>query len=108
PFARIVSACTEWKLAGGDGPAPEGVSWQGVIERARRLWRWELARLSGASSELSDHALLDVWLRCQPVTDRARGWLHVLRKCGWHRSWRLWPRWARLARRGSPRYLVYS
>jgi hypothetical protein len=108
PFARIVTACTDWKLAGGDEPAPEGVSWEGVIERARRLWRWELARLSGASAELPDHALLKAWLRRQPAADRARGWLHVLRKCGWQRSWRSWPRWARLARRGSPRYLVYS
>lgn len=108
PFGRIVTACTEWKLGGGDGPVPEGVSWQGVIERAHRLWRWELARLSGASPELPDHALLEAWLRRQPATDRARGWLHVLRKCGWQQSWRLWPRWAHLARRGSPRYLVYS
>ncbi len=108
PFARIVSACTEWKLEGGDGPPPEGVSWEGVIERARRLWRWELARLSGVSPELPDQALLDAWLERQPALERARGWLHVLRKCGWHRSWRLWPRWARLLRRGSPRYLVYS
>jgi hypothetical protein len=108
PFARIVTACTEWKLAGGDEPAPEGVSWDGAIERARRLWRWELARLSGASAELPDHALLEAWLSRQPVADRARGWLYVLRKCGWQRSWRSWPRWAQLARRGSPRYLVYS
>lgn len=108
PFARIVSACTDWKLAGSDGPAPEGVSWEGVIERSHRLWRWEVARLSGASPDLPDHALLETWLRRQPAADRARGWLHVLRKCGWQRSWRLWPRWAHLARRGSPRYLVYS
>ena len=108
PFVRIVSACTEWKLDGGDGQAPAGVSWDGAIERAQRLWRWELARLSGASPELPDHALLEAWLRRQPATERARGWLHVLRKCGWHQSWRLWPRWARLARRASPRYLVYS
>lgn len=108
PFARIVTACTEWKLAEGDAPAPEGVSWEGVIERSHRLWRWEVARLSGASPELPDHALLETWLRRQPAADRARGWLHVLRKCGWQRSWRLWPRWAHLARRGSPRYLVYS
>jgi hypothetical protein len=108
PFARIVSACTEWKLGGGDEPAPEGVSWEGVIERARRLWRWELARLSGVSAELPDHALLEAWLSRQSAADRARGWLHVLRKCGWQRSWRSWPRWAQLARRGSPRYLVYS
>lgn len=108
PFARIVSACTEWKLEGGDGSVPEEVSWDGVIERARRLLRWELAQLSGASPELPDHALLRAWLRRQPATERARGWLHVLRKCGWHRSWRCWPRWARLTRRASPRYLVYS
>ncbi len=108
PFARIVTACTEWKLAEGDGPVPEGVSWEGVIERSHRLWRWEVARLSGASPDLPNHALLETWLRCQPAADRARGWLHVLRKCGWQQSWRLWPRWASLARRGSPRYLVYS
>jgi hypothetical protein len=108
PFARIVTACTDWKLAGGDEPAPEGVSWAGVIERARRLWRWELVRLTGVSAELADHALLEAWLSRQPAADRARGWLHVLRKCGWQRSWRYWPRWAHLARRGSPRYLVYS
>lgn len=108
PFARIVTACTEWKLAEGDAPTPEGMSWEGVIERSHRLWRWEVARLSAASPDLPDHALLDAWLKRQPAADRARGWLHVLRKCGWQRSWRLWPRWARLARRGSPRYLVYS
>jgi hypothetical protein len=108
PFVRIVSACTEWKLAGGIGPAPEGVSWDGVIERARRLWHWELAQLTGVSPELPDHALLEAWLRHQPASERARGWLHVLRTCGWHRSWRLWARWVHLARRGSPRYLVYS
>ena len=108
PFARIVTACTEWKLAEGDAPAPEGVSWEGVIERSHRLWRWEVARLTGASADLSDHALLETWLGRQPAVDRARGWLHVLRKCGWQRSWRLWPRWTHLARRGSPRYLVYS
>jgi hypothetical protein len=108
PFARIVTACTEWKLAGGDDQAPEGVSWDGVIERARRLWRWEIARLSGVSTELPDPALLEAWLSRQSAADRARGWLHVLRKCGWQRSWRSWPRWAQLARRASPRYLVYS
>jgi hypothetical protein len=108
PFARLVSACTDWKLDGGDGAAPDGVSWDGVMERARRLWRWELVRLSGSSPELSDPALMEVWLRRQPARERARGWLHLLRRCGWHRSWRLWPRWARLVRRGSPRYLVYN
>jgi hypothetical protein len=108
PFARIVSTCAAWKLEGGEGPAPEGVTWDGVIERARRLWRWELAQLGGASPDLPDQALLEAWLRRQPATDRARGWLHVLRKCGWQQSWRRWPRWAHLARRGSPRYLVYS
>jgi len=108
PFARIVSACTDWKLAGDAGPAPEGVSWEGAVERAHHLWRWEVARLSGASPDLPDHPLLETWLSRQPTAERVRGWLHVLRKCGWQRSWRLWPRWAHLARRGSPRYLVYS
>lgn len=107
-FAEIVALCTRWKLDGGAGPVPEGMSWYSAVERGRRLWRWEVAHMAQASVALSDHELLATLLDRQSVGERARGWLHVLRKHGWHRSWRLWPRWARLARRGSPRYLVYA
>ena len=64
--------------------------------------------LEFAAEALPDRALLDALVAGRSAADRVRGWLHVVRRCGWHRSWRLWPRWVRLARRGSPRYLVYA
>ena len=106
-FARAVAACTRWKLDGGD-PVSEPLSWSTTLDQAYRLWRWELLRLTNTTDALRDRALLDALAERQSVADRMRGWLHVARRCGWHRSWRLWPRWARLARRGSPRYLVYA
>jgi hypothetical protein len=108
PFARAVEACTRWKLDGGDAVGEDPPPWGPVLDRARRLWRWELLRLTRGGGHLPDRALLDALLARQSAAARARGWLHVVRRCGWHRSWRLWPRWARLARRGSPRYLVYT
>jgi hypothetical protein len=44
----------------------------------------------------------------QPLRDRLRGWFHLVRTEGWLRSWKLWPRFLRLALRGSPRYHVYA
>jgi hypothetical protein len=108
PFAELVAACTGWKLCGGSAPAPAGVSRAGALERARRLWAWEVARLSGGAPDLDLNAMLEASLGLPPQGAQLRGWLHVARKCGWLRSWRLWARWARLARRGAPRYLVYS
>lgn len=107
-FAEIIALCTRWKLNGGAGPVPEEISWYSAVERARRLWRWELAHMAQASVALPDHELLATLLGRQSVGERARGWLHVLRRLGWHRSWRLWPRWARLVGHGSPRYLIYE
>ncbi|HEY7203352.1 MAG TPA: hypothetical protein VIA61_03615 [Methylomirabilota bacterium] len=106
-FARSVEACTRWKLdSSGSNPPP--LSLATALDQAHRLWRWELGRLTGLPDDLTDQALLDALSAHQPAADRLRGWLYVVRRCGWHRSWRLWPRWARLARRGSPRYLIYS
>jgi len=47
-------------------------------------------------------------MRQQPVKERLRGWLFVLRREGWQRSWRKWLSWARCTLRGSPRYSVYA
>jgi hypothetical protein len=47
-------------------------------------------------------------MRQQPVKERLRGWLFVLRREGWHRSWRKWIGWASCALRGSPRNCVYT
>jgi hypothetical protein len=80
-----------------------------ALDQSHRLWRWELMRLTDtAADRVTDQALVETLLARQPTAERLRGWLYVARRCGWHRSWRLWPRWLRLARRGSPRYLVYS
>lgn len=107
PFARTVETCTTWKLDRGGANAPS-LSLETALDHAHRLWRWELRRLTGMPDHVTDQALLETLSARQPAADRLRGWLYVARRCGWHRSWRLWPRWARLARRGSPRYLVYS
>ena len=116
-FAERVSSCTQLKLqeagggdlsvTGGDtGPSVE--FWEEVVAYARLLWRWELARLTGVQAQLSYRALLEKWMQLQPFGKRLRGWVYVLRKGGWHRSWRNWPHWVRRGWRASPRYWVYA
>lgn len=110
PFAEQVTSCTEWKLS-PDSPRSEPASdfCQEAVQYARRLWRWELERLTRSrGNQLSDRDLLLRWMQHQPATKRARGWLSVLRRCGWHRSWRNWARWARPACQASPRLWVYA
>lgn len=58
--------------------------------------------------EGSEGELLRRWMRLQPLGQRLRGWAYVLRRRGWHRSWRQWPRWLRRGWRASPRYGVYA
>ena len=107
-FAEAVAACTCSKLNGNLPAAPTRRSlWERAVEHAERLWRWELARLTGLGSDASNRQLLEVWMRRQSRRQRLRGWLSVLRREGWQRSWREWPRWAELALGGSPRYWVY-
>lgn len=114
-FSARVSACTRFKLAG----LPSGASSEtlcpasadflsAAVADAHALWRWELARLIGVQGHRSDADLMIKWMRTLPFRARVRGWAHVLRKCGWHRSFRWWPRWLRLAMKSSPRYCVYA
>jgi len=72
------------------------------------LWRWELTQLIGTKDTLTDEQLMERWMRQQPFKEQLRGWLFVLRREGWYRSWRKWFGWARNALRGSPRYCVYA
>lgn len=112
-FADRVRDCTRFKLQGeASGGAGAKIRanvafWKDAAAYARKLWRWELTRLTGASGEPSDRRLLERWMRLQPATKRVRGWLYVLRAQGWHRSRRNWLRWLRLARHASPRYCIY-
>lgn len=109
PFVRQVSNCTRWKLRPFDD-LPERTSsfCSSALDYARLLEKWELQQLTGAEEQFSDADLLRRWMQRQPARKRIRGWLYVLRACGWHRSWRHWPRWIRLARKASPRSWVYA
>jgi hypothetical protein len=116
-FSDRVNECTQWKLSSTDlnslsnsSPVSElGFSWwEEAVGYAQQLWRWELTQLTRCEGQLSTEQLLQRWMRCQPVSRRLQGWLYVVRDQGWHRSWKNWPRWARLAWRASPRYWVYE
>jgi hypothetical protein len=110
PFAARVASCTRIKL-GLDPEVDASMGWtfwrQAVLD-AHALWRWELARLTGSDANETDGVLWERWRRRQPRGQRVRGWLHVVRACGWHRSWRHWAHWARLGLRASPRSCVYA
>jgi len=110
-FSQQLARCTESKLGTGQ-QEPFLDSWAEaavrIVKDVRRLWRWELIQLMGTLSAQADWELIGNWMRRQAPTARLRGWLVVLRGCGWHRSWRNWPRWLGLARRASPRYWIYA
>jgi hypothetical protein len=116
-FADRVAFCTAFKLRGPgyreeDAAAFQGeqagVFWREALTYARRLWRWELRRLTGLPEGLSDRDLMRAWMRRQPLHRRLRGWARVIRDSGWRRSWRAWPRWLMLALQASPRHWVYA
>ena len=115
-FAERVVACTQFKLSGANKlqlpnlhEEPSSLAfWKETIADAHSLWRWELSQLTGTRVNLTDRELSRRWMRQQPFKERLRGWLFVLRREGWHRSWRKWLSWARCALRGSPRYCVYA
>ena len=116
-FCDRVTACTGWKLfrasLGGLSTTAlengDGFSfWAEAIAYARLLWRWELALLTGTTVQVHNRELLGRWMKCQPPAQRLRGWLYVMRRQGWHRSWRNWPRWGRILWKASPRYLIYA
>jgi hypothetical protein len=111
-FTQIVSACTRFKLQQAARVSLEDQAsvplWEEAVSYARQLWRWELAQLTGCQRDLSDSEAMRRWMRLQPWMKRFRGWAYVLRKCGWHKSWRHWPHWLGRARHASPRYWVYA
>jgi hypothetical protein len=109
PFADEVAACTEWKISARDLvlDADRGF-WERAIDQAEALWRWELAHLQQCDPSGARAELMDLWMRRQPLFERLRGWAHVVRQNGWHRSASRWPQWARRALKASPRYAVYA
>ena len=109
-FSRKVELCTRWKLEPDQRPSGVPLSfWLEAAEDARRLWLWETAWLTGADQPGAAAAhFRRMAARTQPLGNRVRGWLYVVRKQGWHRSWRSWPRWTLQMLQGSPRANIYS
>ena len=114
-FARRVAACTEAKLG---GLGEEGLSlqtdedrldfWRASLTYAHALWRWELRRLTHMDAHASDRALWERWMHRQPLGEKVRGWLSMLRRVDRYGSWSDRARWACRVWRGSPRYWVYA
>lgn len=106
-FARMVALATRCKLAEiRDSAMSEFTDLTTLIDAAHSLWRWELERLTLRSA--SDRDLRDRWLADEPVAGRMRGWAAVLARAGAARVIARMPAWIVLARRGSPRRLVYD
>jgi len=106
-FADLVARCTAQKLVpGATGELSIDLSWHAAIQEAHALWRWELARLVSAKTELTDLELFSKWISLQPLKKRVRGWLYILRACGWQQSYLVLLRWLSL-RKASPRHWIY-
>jgi hypothetical protein len=114
-FSKQVSAATEFKICGKNSenivPANKKAMAAVTAEAmgfARKLWRWELKKLTISDDDPDDQQLLRRWMSQQRMAQRMRGWVYVCRQQGWHRSWREWGRWLRLLCQASPRYLIYA
>ena len=107
-FAARVAECTSWKLSGEEGDCDHRVGlWHEAMSYLRRLWRWEMIRLTNVRGEPTIQSLCRQLAKQQTVQQRLRGWLSVVKRRGWLKSWRRWPRWMRLSLDSTPRYLVY-
>jgi hypothetical protein len=107
-LARKVAACTRFKLEGEPAACLDGwPAWREAVRQARDLWRWETSVLTGLPASTPDFLLWEGCMEAQPRAARLRGWVYAARAEGW-RAWRQAPRWARLARRASPRHCVYA
>lgn len=112
-FAELVAWATRCKLAPDSAVETENHEadrqiWRRAVTLAGALWQWELARLTGSNEQTGSHALMRHWMRKQSFPDRVRGWASLIRRFGWRRSVKRFPRWIRLAWRGSPRYWIYA
>lgn len=107
-FAKLVTACTVWKLFTKTvDDITRGEFSRPAVDYAHSLWRWELAKLTGAGVETPDRELMRKWMQLQPSRLRFREWARVLRRRGWVRSWREWPHWVLRGWQASPRHCVY-
>ena len=104
-FASTVALATRCKL-GESGEMREFADLTTLIDDAHSLWRWELERLTAAGA--SDADLLRRWIAAEPIAARMRGWAAVVKRSGAARAIARMPNWIGLARKGSPRRLIYA
>ncbi len=106
-FAETVALATRCKLGeSGDLEMREFGDLATLIDDAHSLWRWELERLTAYGA--SDTDLLRRWIAAEPIAARMRGWAAVVKRSGIARAIARMPDWIGLARRGSPRRLIYA
>lgn len=107
-FAQRVDKCTELKSSFGDTHSDRRLEfWLEALCFARNLWHWEAVQLTKGSDGLPVSVLFDRLSSQLRFMHKARGWASVAKRNGGLKSWRDWPRWARLGMRITPRYLVY-
>jgi hypothetical protein len=108
-FASRVVECTSWKLSGDEETCNRSIEfWHEGISYMRRLWRWEMIQMTEGTSELTIASLSRRFAKQQTLKQRFRGWISVVKRDGWLKSYPRWPRWMKLATRSTPRYLVYQ
>lgn len=108
-FATRVAECTSWKLSGEEAFPEKGHEFcNEAISYMRRLWRWEMIQLTHAAGELTVSSLAQGLARQQTAGQRLRAWMSAAKRNGWLESVLKLPRWSQLARRSTPRYLVYQ
>jgi hypothetical protein len=107
-FSDFVARCTELKLQGNADELDDGFPrWCDAVSDAEALWRWIVARISASDFRGSRTDLLAAMRRRQSVVVRGKGWLRaaLVQPLAFRRYFL---KWMRLARHGSPRYLVYE
>jgi len=111
-LASTVEAATRLKLHPQDAALEASFwaehTWRGAISDARAIWRWQLEQLVGPGQLGSDQQLVSRWARRHSLRSRVRGWLYVMRECGWLDKITQWPQWLRCALSSSPRNLIYA
>ena len=105
-FAQMVALATRCKLNEIDTEIREFADLATLIDAAHSLWRWELERLTAPSA--SDRDLRRRWIAAEPIAARMRGWAAVVERSGTARAMARMPAWIGLARKASPRRLIYD
>ncbi|MGA3127608.1 MAG: hypothetical protein ABSD13_12905 [Candidatus Korobacteraceae bacterium] len=129
-FLPLVRWCTTAKLqpeaAGNAGlteeAAPGTASWApcagtpvesagfaGQVTRwAWQSWVWELRRMTGKDESEGAEEMIRAFGHGLGRKRLLRGWLYAMRRVGWLRSARHWPKWLWLMALGlTPRYAIY-